>query len=128
MLNEDPRSPFTRRMDLGRLGMVGHSFGGATALQFCHDDARCRAPVDLDGIPFGSVVREGLNKPCMFVLSDHSREMSEPSSQQVLGEIEAIYRRLPQERLYVVIHDANHFSFSDQILLNSQILIYLLQR
>ena len=115
-------------MDLGRLGMVGHSFGGATALQFCHDDSRCRAAVDLDGIPFGSVVREGLNKPCMFVLSDHSRELSDPSSQQVLGEIESIYKRLPRGSLYVVIHNANHFSFSDQILLNSQILIHLLQR
>jgi len=128
MLNEDTTSQFRGRMDLARLGMVGHSFGGATALQFCHDDSRCRAAVDLDGIPFGSVVREGLNNPCMFILSDHSREMSDPSTQQVLGEIESIYRRLPEERLYVVIHDANHFSFSDQILLNSQILIHLLQR
>jgi len=127
-LNEDTTSQFRGRMDLARLGMVGHSFGGATALQFCHDDSRCRAAVDLDGIPFGSVVRDGLNKPCMFILSDHSREMSDPSSQQVLREIELIYSRLPQERLYVVIHDANHFSFSDQILLNSQLLIHLLER
>jgi hypothetical protein len=28
----------------------------------------------------------------------------------------------------MVIHDANHFTFSDQILLNSQVLIHLLQR
>jgi pimeloyl-ACP methyl ester carboxylesterase len=48
------------------LGTVGHSFGGATALQFCHEDARCRAAIDLDGIPFGSVVTDGLAKPAMF--------------------------------------------------------------
>jgi predicted dienelactone hydrolase len=127
-LNEDKASEFRGRMDLNRLGMFGHSFGGATALQFCHDDSRCRATVDLDGIPFGSVVREGLTKPCMFVLSDHSREMSDPSSHQVISEIQSIYNRLPDGRLYMVIHDANHFSFSDQILLNSQIAVHLLQR
>jgi pimeloyl-ACP methyl ester carboxylesterase len=87
-LNEDKASEFRGRMDLNRLGMFGHSFGGATALQFCHDDSRCRATVDLDGIPFGSVVREGLTKPCMFVLSDHTREMSDPSSHQVISEIQ----------------------------------------
>jgi hypothetical protein len=54
-------------------------------------------------------------------------KMSDPSSQQVLGEIESIYKRLPDGRLYMVIQNANHFSFSDQMLLNSQIAIHLLQ-
>ena len=126
-LNQETASEFKGRMALDRLGILGHSFGGATALEFCHDDSRCRAAADLDGIPFGSVVREGLRKPCMFILSDHSREMSDLSSHQVLGEIESIYNRLPDGRLYAVIHNANHFSFSDQILLNSQVAIHLLQ-
>lgn len=126
-LNQETASEFKGRMALDRLGIFGHSFGGATALEFCHDDSRCRAAADLDGIPFGSVVREGLTKPCMFILSDHSREMSDPSSHQVLEEIESIYNRLPDGRLYAVIHNANHFSFSDQILLNSQVAIHLLQ-
>ena len=126
-LNQETASEFKGRMALGRLGIFGHSFGGATALQFCHDDSRCRAAADLDGIPFGSVAREGLTKPCMFILSDHSREMSDPSSHQVLEEIASIYNRLPEGRLHAVIHNANHFSFSDQILLNSQVAIHLLQ-
>src|SRR3954468_6997743 len=120
MLNEDPRSPFTRRMDLGRLGAVGHSFGGAQALQFCHDDSRCRAAVDLDGIPFGSVVTDGLSKPAMLLLSDHSREMSDPESRHVLAMMESIYDRLEKPRIYATVRTANHFSFGDQVLLNSQ--------
>ena len=72
----------------GRLGAVGHSFGGAQALQFCHDDARCRAAIDLDGIPFGSVVADGLFKPAMFLLSDHDREMSNPDSHKVVAMIQ----------------------------------------
>ena len=120
-LNEHSSGRFSGRMDLDRIGMFGHSFGGATALEFCHEDPRCKAALDLDGIPFGSVVREGFNKPCVFLLSDHSREMTDSSSQQVLAEIQSLYDRLPDGRLYVVIRTANHFSFSDQILLNSHI-------
>lgn len=121
-MNDDPASRFAGRIDLGRLGMFGHSFGGATALQFCHEDARCKAAVDMDGIPFGSVVQQGLEKPCMFLMSDHSRERPDPSSRQILSEIQSIYDRAPaEERWHVVIRTANHFSFSDQILLNSHI-------
>jgi pimeloyl-ACP methyl ester carboxylesterase len=126
-LNDDSPGRFTRRIDVQRLGMFGHSFGGATALQFCHEDSRCKAAVDLDGIPFGTVVREGLTKPCMFLLSDHSGEMSDPSSGQVLAEIQSMYDRLPDGRLYAVIRTANHFTFSDQILLNSQAALRLLR-
>jgi len=39
----DPSGKFARRLDLQRLGMFGHSFGGATALHVCHEDARCKS-------------------------------------------------------------------------------------
>ena len=89
-LNEGPSGMFAGRLDLSRLGTVGHSFGGAQALQFCHDDVRCRAAIDLDGIPFGRVVTDGLTKPAMFLLSDH-REMKDPESPKVLAIIQRIY-------------------------------------
>ncbi len=60
-------------------------------------------------------------------LSDHSGEMADPASRTVLAEIHSIYDRLPDGRLYLVIRRANHFSFSDQILLNSQAAIRLLR-
>jgi hypothetical protein len=126
-LNADPSQQFAGRLDLQHLGMFGHSFGGATALEFCHVDSRCRAALDIDGIPFGSVVMEGLGKPGMFLLSDHSKEMADPESRAVLAEIQSIYDRLPAGRSFLVIRTANHFSFSDQILLNSQAVMHLLR-
>ena len=53
--------------------------------------------------------------------------MADPESRPVLAEIQSIYERLPEGRLYVVIRTANHFSFSDQILLNSQAAMRLLR-
>jgi dienelactone hydrolase len=125
--NGSVSTPFAGRMDVARLAMVGHSFGGATALQFCHEDIRCRAAIDMDGIPFGTVVSEGLHKPAMFLLSDHSREVADPASQKVVQEIQSIYDRLPLPRLHATIRTANHFTFSDQSLLNSQAALALLR-
>jgi predicted dienelactone hydrolase len=74
----DPSGKFTGRLDLSALGVMGHSFGGATAAQFCHDDERCRAGMDIDGAPHGSVVREGLRQPFLFLLSDHGDSWKSP--------------------------------------------------
>ena len=62
-----PSEKFVGRLDMERIGVFGHSLGGATTLQFCQDDARCKAGIDLDGAPLGSVIIEGL-------LSDHRNE------------------------------------------------------
>jgi pimeloyl-ACP methyl ester carboxylesterase len=122
-----PSGKFTGRLDMQRLGMFGHSFGGATALQFCHDDPRCKAGIDIDGAPYGSVVQEGLKQPFLFIFSDHSRELSDPASRQILADLHSLYDHLPSGRLLLTIRRANHFSFSDQMLLKSQYVIGLLR-
>jgi|SRR5579871_587456 len=124
-LNADPTGRFTGRLDLQHLGMFGHSFGGATALQFCHDDARCIAGIDIDGNPFGSVVQDGLTQPFLILLSDHG---SEAGSGEVYAKIRSIFDRLPNGRLMLMIRGANHFSFSDSILLRSQYVVNTIQR
>lgn len=121
----EPSSRFQGRLDMQRLGLVGHSFGGATALQFCHDDSRCKAGIDLDGAPVGSVAADGLKQPFLFLLSDHG-DLSAPEPRMVIANIKSIYNRLPNGRLLLFIGGANHFSFSDQILLKSQYFIQAL--
>jgi len=60
-----PSGRFLGRLDMQRVGVFGHSLGGATALQFCHDDSRYKAGIDVDGAPLGSVVAEGsLSRSC----------------------------------------------------------------
>ena len=96
-----------------RVGVFGHSFGGAQAAQFCHEDSRCKAGIDVDGAPFGSVIQAGIHRPFMFLLSDHSSE-SDPESRQIMANIQSIYDRLPADgRLRIAIRGANHFTFSD---------------
>jgi predicted dienelactone hydrolase len=116
------------RLNLQALGVAGHSLGGATALQFCHVDARCRAGIDIDGLPLGSVVRDGLRKPFMFLVSDHSGEANDPEARRILADIRSIYDRLPADtRSMVKLPGSNHFSFSDQMVTRPQTAMTLLR-
>ena len=109
----DSSGKLTGRLDMMRVGVFGHSLGGAVAAQFCHEDSRCKAGIDIDGAPHGSVVQEGLAQPFMFLLSDHGDE-SDSASVQIERDIRSIYDRIPPERrLRVAIRGAFHFMFSD---------------
>lgn len=126
-LNASAASTFRGRLNLRALGAVGHSLGGATAAQFCHVDARCRAAIDVDGLPLGSVVQEGIDKPLMFMLSDHSGE-TDPDSDRTREDIRSIYGRMPPDRrVFITIRGANHFSFSDQMVVRNQVVMKVLQ-
>jgi len=122
---KDPAGRFRGRLDLETIGIVGHSLGGATAAQFCHDDALCKAGIDIDGIPFGSVVQESLHQPFFFILSDHRMEKPGPESRIVKGKVEAIFSKLPAEtRWQIMLDGANHFSFSDQMFTKSPVMLW----
>jgi len=109
----DPSGRFLGRLDMQRVGVFGHSIGGATALQFCHDDSRCKAGIDVDGAPLGSVVAEGVTQPFMFLLSDHRSE-SDAETRPVEANIRSIYDRLPSDRRsQIMVRGANHYMFSD---------------
>jgi predicted dienelactone hydrolase len=113
----DPSGRFLGRLDMQRIGVFGHSLGGATALQFCHDDSRCKAGIDVDGAPLGSVVADGVTQPFMFLLSDHKGESSagQPEAiRQAGANIHSIYDRLPGDRRWMLmIRGASHYRFSD---------------
>ena len=109
----DPSGRFLGRLDMQRVGVFGHSLGGATALQFCHDDSRCKAGIDVDGAPLGSVITEGVTQPFMFLLSDHESE-PDAETRPVKANIHSIYDRLPSDRrLLIMIRGASHYMFSD---------------
>jgi hypothetical protein len=66
----DPQHLLTGRLDTSRVGIFGHSFGGAVAAEVCRMDARFKAGIDLDGFLFGESLRKGIGKP-FLVFSDH---------------------------------------------------------
>ena len=120
----DSTNRFFGRLDMNSVGIFGHSFGGATAAQFCYDDPRCKAGIDMDGAPFGTVVQAGLKKPFMFILADHAGE-SDSLSNKIKSNIEGIYNSLPQNHVWISLHGAKHFNFTDMALTKEKIVFRL---
>jgi hypothetical protein len=65
------------RVDPNRIGLLGMSLGGATIVDLCKVDARCRAGVNLDGVRFGQHQREPLRTPFVSMVSAGNRKFAE---------------------------------------------------
>lgn len=111
-LDESHSGPLGDRLDLEHVGVFGHSLGGATAAQFCHDDSRCKAGIDIDGALRGPVVSDGLEQPFLFLLSDHSNEPAAESA-RIEAQLDSAVRARPKDKQVLVLAGANHFGFSD---------------
>jgi dienelactone hydrolase len=99
-------SRLAARLDLDRLGALGHSMGGVTAGQFCVEDPRCRGALNLDGIPqYGTMIDVGLSKPFLMVYSARPGRA---------GASDAIYRKA--SRYYRVdVSGSLHLEFTDMV-------------
>jgi predicted dienelactone hydrolase len=66
----DPTGLFTGRVEVSRIGVFGHSFGGAVAAEACRADPRVAAGVNFDGSIHGESARQGIGKPFLFFAED----------------------------------------------------------
>ncbi|CAN3984839.1 alpha/beta hydrolase [Kitasatospora purpeofusca] len=97
------RHPGLPCADPGRIGVLGHSMGGAAAAEAVRQDRRFAAGLDLDGGLFGSPVPdEGLDRPFLLLsaLDDHDTWRRWREHQRGWG------RHLRQR-------DSGHLSFTD---------------
>lgn len=68
--NLDAASPYHGMLDLARVGVMGHSFGGSVAIQTAISDPRVRSAINMDGWVFGDFIHAGLNKPLLQMIDD----------------------------------------------------------
>jgi pimeloyl-ACP methyl ester carboxylesterase len=93
------------RYDLARVGAFGHSMGGVTAAQFCAEERRCRAALNLDGIPqYGTLIDKPLDRPFLMVYSARPGRA---------GASDAIYARAASPYYRVDIRETLHLDFCD---------------
>jgi predicted dienelactone hydrolase len=59
-------------LELDRVGVYGHSFGGATAAEVLRTDARFKAAINMDGKVFGMTDPHQIQGPLMWMASDYS--------------------------------------------------------
>lgn len=61
---------FANRLDLTRVGIFGHSFGGGVAAEAMYEDDRFAAAINMDGTLFGEVATHGVARPVMLMFSE----------------------------------------------------------
>jgi Chlorophyllase enzyme len=112
-------------IDFSKAGVVGHSLGGAAALETCRIDNRFSACIDLDGDPFGKVEDVGLSKPTLILLNAplySADRFKEPGSKEKWDSMgnerkkmwQDIFIKNENNPAYAIrILGTNHFSFTD---------------
>jgi dienelactone hydrolase len=120
-INQDSASPFYQRLDLTRVGALGHSFGGAVGAEAAIEDERIKSALDLDGSLFGRMQKEGLQKPFMFIEQDLPvyQDSAKRSAADLINDalnasdLEAM-RKFGAYRVF--LHGSTHESFTDHSL------------
>lgn len=93
---------FAGRLDMNRLGVFGHSNGGAIAVNVAMNDSRVKAVINMDGYIYGDVFNSGLQQPFMTMSKDGDQ-----------GRDDVIYQQAATVAYAVTIQGANHFNFMD---------------
>lgn len=69
-LHAGASGPFAGRLDLNRVGALGHSLGGTTSLALAAGDTTVRAALNLDGDPMGAVLEVRPRQPILLISSE----------------------------------------------------------
>ncbi|PDY04637.1 carboxylic ester hydrolase [Bacillus cereus] len=99
---------FTGRLDTSRIGMFGHSYGGATAAQILAKDSRVKAAINMDGTFYGKIFPEnGIRKPFLLMSAEEPDEADPYEVRERYG------RGLAGGGMSMLIPHTDHTSFTD---------------
>jgi predicted dienelactone hydrolase len=101
------------KLDLTRIGSFGHSFGGATALEVCRIDMRCRAAVNMDGGLYGDSVTLPAVRPLLLMSSADSNRY--PSA---IAKWTQLIANARTDAYWLELPNSTHLSFTFSQLLS----------
>jgi predicted dienelactone hydrolase len=104
-------------IDPERIGVAGHSIGGATAIAALLADHRIRAGIDMDGSTIAAIPAQGLSRPFLFLGKQSNYT---PGGDGAVRTWERDWRRLTGWKRWLVVAGAVHASFTDLALIADQ--------
>jgi predicted dienelactone hydrolase len=121
---DDETGPFQGRLDLLRIGILGHSLGGAAAAELCRVDRRCDAGVNMDGLIWGEAAETGVPVPFLLLMSEDQPCAEVARLENVTVEtcegLKALFaaswqtvRDTAQPGSWLIIAGSRHGSYSD---------------
>lgn len=102
--------PFAGRIDLGKVGCFGHSYGGAAAVEASIQSAQLAAAINLDGsLIWAEDYKKNIAKPMMMAKTDREDE-----------SMQTLWENSPKGSYQVCVKGMEHMSFSDVMLLTKK--------
>jgi dienelactone hydrolase len=109
--------PAARLIDPGRIGMAGHSIGGAAAIAALLADSRIRAGLDMDGSTAAAIPAGGLSRPFLFLGKQANYT---PGGDGAVLTWERDWPLLTGWKRWLTVAGAVHASFTDLALIADQ--------
>ncbi|NFM30140.1 lipase [Clostridium botulinum] len=118
---KDPNALLQGKLDLERIGMFGHSYGGATTAEALAQDNRLKAGVSLEGGFWGSVSQKGLKQPFMYLMSGGTAASFDPSTikkdkvfyEEFIPDLQSVMNKSTNNTYYLTVDHFIHQSFTD---------------
>ena len=107
------RSNLNGRLDLQKIALGGHSYGGATAILSTQRDKRIQSCFALDGwinpLP-DSIIENGLNVPIMCMGRPSWKDSDYPSN---YSKLDNLMRNTHSVKYYLIIKETLHLDYTD---------------
>ncbi|WP_433973261.1 alpha/beta hydrolase family protein [Tunturiibacter lichenicola] len=126
--NADSKSFWYGRLNTDRAGALGHSFGGAAAIQVCSVDRRIQSALNMDGWTFGNIQHRTFAQPTLFMYEKSNHPQQEDLSaldteartlkqldKNDESEVDASLKQYGGYKLYV--SNTSHMDFTDHPLI-----------
>lgn len=94
------------KLNLARIGAMGHSFGGRAVVEACRKESRIKAGIDLDGKLTAQTSLVGFDTPFMFIVAERKDTKDQ-------NRIEQLQKSMKSDAFLVIIKGADHGTFTD---------------
>jgi dienelactone hydrolase len=101
-------------LDMNNIGFWGHSFGGSVGVETCLELSQGKCAIDFDGSLLGQNHTRPIDKPVFLMLSQNHLVENDPTLVET-------WRNISHDGVMMRLNGAEHFTFTDQKLMLSQI-------
>lgn len=100
----DPNQLLEGKLDLDRVGIFGHSYGGATTAEALAQDDRFKAGLSLEGGFWGTVSTTAMKQPFMYIMSGETAKSFAPDATE---KDNVFYPEFEPDLDHVMTHSLN---------------------